>query len=110
MGNGPSTDKPTTTEAPEVHVETVASNEQEWHVFEFHIPTAISGGAGLLGLGIAAYCLNKCYKKWLLKAHEGNQRRMESYRRRDARARMLAQLEDGNAPPDDNDAGYQHKY
>ena len=108
MGNGYTTDKPPVTEAPEVNVENIAKNEQEWHVLEFHIPTAISGGAGLLGLGIAAYCLNKCYKKWLLKAHEGTQRRMAELRRRDNRARMLAQLENGNAPPDDED--YQHKY
>ena len=102
--------EPTTTQSPTMENRDAVSqvNQEEWHVLEFHLPTMISGGAGLVALGILACCLNRAYKRWLMRAHRQNQKEQARLARRMAVNRpALNNL--ANAPPGD-DAESQASY
>ena len=102
MGNTATTPAPPVMAPPPIR--DGVFNEEEWHIFEFHIPTVISGGTGLVVAGLALCCCSRMYKRWLLRAHRQNEERMANYLqvRRNARALALAEEGDGDssAPPE----------
>ena len=114
MGSGIShpDDTTTTTQSPVMNNQDAVSQvtQEEWHVFEFHVPTMISGGAGIVALGIFACCLNRAYKRWLMRVYRRNQKEQVRLAKRMAANRpALNHLPDAPPHPGD-DAESQLSY
>ena len=112
MGNDVTTMRPPPMEV-ENNIQDTAVNQEEWHVFELHLPTVISGGLGLVGLGIAACGANYCYRKWVARTHKQNEREIGMVNRRAQKLLELANIEEGNGganAPLEGAGGYKHRF
>ena len=104
----PVTENPMDTKDSAVYTDT-----EEWHILEFHLPTILTGGAGIIGLGIAACAANYAYKRWLDRTNKDRDRRQARLARMMAINRPALNHPEPNAPPaeDDVEAGdYAYRF